>query len=155
MTKKKLLFLLLPLIVCGAVIIGAEWISRTQYYSQHATVTLNLTWFECGLLYKYSIDNFIDVLDQFNFNGVMIQPFMLEANSTTVDSTAQTRICEGFHSLCNRVDAYAEANEGFRKFLFVSGKSHLDKMLAESFVNRSYVMCIDDGSINLTVLRVI
>lgn len=153
MNVRKVLFLLLLVIVWNVVIIRAEWISGTQYYSQPAKTTLNLTWFECGLLYKYGIDNFMGVLDDFNFEGVVIQPFMLQANSTTLNATAQTGICEGFHSLCNRVDAYAEKRKDFVKFLFIGGSSYFDQTLVEQYVSRGYVMCIDDGTTNLRTLR--
>jgi len=119
------------------------------HYSQQATVTLNLTWFECGLLYKYGIDNFIAVLEQFHFNGVMIQPFMLDAEGQ------QTVIYENLSVLCNQVDLYADNHFGFKKFLFVGGCSYIDKTLVNAFADRDYVLCVDDGTTDLNTLRTV
>ena len=117
--------------------------------SQQATATSNLTWFECGLLYKYGIDNFIAVLEQFHFNGVMIQPFMLDAEGQ------QTVICENLSALCNQVDLYADNHSGFKKFLFVGGCSYIDKTLVNAFADRDYVLGVDDGTTDLNTLRTV
>jgi len=105
------------------------------------------TWFECGLLYKYTIQDFMNVLEQFSFDGVFIQPFILDENRE------QKQVVSDLIDLCTNVDAYAETHADFQKFLFVGAHSYISKDLTALFSTRNYVLCIDDGLRDYTVLH--
>lgn len=129
-----------------AVTINASFLYALYQAESQADGIPKYTWFECGLLYEYGIDKFMSILDQFRFDGVLVQPFMLDAGGE------QTLICDDFATLCDSLDAYEESHRGFQKFLFVGSHGHLDKTLVALYARRGYVMCIDDGVTNFTLL---
>lgn len=105
-------------------------------------------WFECGLLHNYSIQQYVQVLSNFNFDSVLIDPLKLDAYGVQRD------ICDGAYELCDAVDLYAEEHSNFTKFLIVGGGStYLNYTLVEHFKDSGYVMVMDDSGENLTSAR--
>jgi hypothetical protein len=111
--------------------------------SSGRSTMIKIAWFEAGLLNRYSIDQFIQVLKDFNFDAVHINPFKLDANGL------QTEIVDGAYQLCDAVDLYAEQHPGFLKFLVVGGgETYLNYGLVEDFKARNYVMTVSDSGQN-------
>jgi hypothetical protein len=114
-------------------------LGTTRLTSEKGEGELKQAWFECGLLYKYSPSQFIDVLNNFRFDSVLICPFQ---NTPYED----VKIGPEVYDLCNAVDSYAQTHPGFSKFLVVGGASTwLYNPLIQLFKNRNYVMVMDDS----------
>lgn len=116
----------------------------------------NFVWLECGLLHKYSITAFAAVVEWFNFDGVYIQPFLL--NETGLQKLASgepfywqvyaTEVYEDIDVLCGEMDEL-----GIQVFLFVGAHNHMNSRLIELGVQHGYVLLIDDGIANEEELR--
>lgn len=88
-----------------------------------------MTWFEVGLLKNYSIEKYIDVLDKFKFNGVILEIWPWSQKSL---------------DLRDAVNAYA-AGKQFLKMVIVGGNGYLDMGVVNMFKDYDYVMVIDDA----------
>jgi len=96
-------------------------------------------WFEAGLLYRYSITQFIQVLKDFNFHSVLINPFQNTPYETP-------KIGDEVYALCDAVDSYAEEHANFSKFIIVGGASTwLHYPIIQYFKDSEYVMVMDDS----------
>ncbi len=99
---------------------------------------LKQAWFEAGLLYRYSIDQFIQVLRDFSFDSVLVQPLQ----NTPYENVT---IGDEVYHLCDAIDSYADSHADFSKFLIVGWASDHYAPLVEKFRNRGYVYVLDDG----------
>jgi len=114
-----------------------------SHVSSGRSTMIKMAWFEAGLLNRYSVEQFMQVLKDFNFDAVHINPFKLDANGF------QTEIVDGAYQLCDAVDLYAEQHPNFLKFLVVGGgETYLNYSLVADFEDRDYIMTISDSGQN-------
>lgn len=97
---------------------------------------MKIVWFESGLLYKYSVQDYIDVLDDLKFDAVGIMPFPIDNQS---------------YQLIEAVNSYCQS-KNMVKFLLVGGaptggSGGVDWDLVNKYKNQGWVMGIDDSGI--------
>jgi hypothetical protein len=95
------------------------------------SLPLRIMWLESGLVYKYSIQQYLNCLTQFSPNGVGIEPFPISQDAM---------------DLLDAVDKYCEQHN-IAKFLIVGAGPFVDWSFVDRMKDRNYVMCIDDSNV--------
>jgi hypothetical protein len=102
---------------------------------------LKLCWLESGLLPLYSVAQFVQVLDHFKMNGVLVTPFAWKAVAT------------GAFDLLDAVDNYANGlATPFVKMVVVGGApsgmpDSVDQTVIDHVTGKNWILCIDDGTV--------
>jgi len=134
MRKRTKTITLVAVLISSSLLMYLAVGASSQYGHGRRNDFLKVVWFETGLLHSYSVQSYLSVITQFNFNAVGVEPFPITPESL---------------AFCDVISAYASSN-GLTKFLIVGTSLGVDWDLVAKYKNTDYIMSIDDSGVAST-----